>query len=279
MLLSVCLVLKPRTLLALPPTWGRAARGFFLNQVRKFDKVLAKQLHVVGGGLRPYTISFSHWEAGRDDPGPADQDFWLRITSLDKRVSNLLLAGAVGTTDAEPLKILTAEFEVIKVCLRPEEHPWAGESSFVELYNNWVARAKSGELPEVIRLKFCSPTAFATSGSQWDLPLPLPRLVFQSLWNKWMTFSSIPLELNVDEIGRCVGIRWHRLKTQMLNFGGRDRQVGFIGECEFGIRREAGDKFRREINLLADFAFYAGVGKKTAWGMGRVRRIDTPRGV
>jgi CRISPR-associated endoribonuclease Cas6 len=173
-----------------------------------------------------------------------------------------------------PLKLLNAEFEVAKVHRSPVEHPWAGQSSFEELYNNWVARGKEGRLPDKVGLKFYSPTAFSLSESKLDLPLPCPRLVFQSVLGKWNHFSSIPLELDLEEVERHVGIKRHRLETKMCDFG-EYKQVGFIGECWFLIDRQvrAESELLRITNLLADFAFYAGVGRKTTMGMGQVRRI------
>ncbi len=268
MLVSLCLVLEARRPALLPPTWGRAAQGLFLKKARELDGVLADRLHVPQAGPRPYTIGFSHH--GRS--GLGKPEVWLRITGLDERTSRRLLEMIREPGHFDFLRLFTAEFELKKVCRHPEEHPWAGEGSFMELYNNWVARAKEGDLPETIHLEFHSPTAFSVSGSQWDLPLPLPRLVFQSLWNKWAAFAPVPLKLSSEDVGRYVGIKRHRLETRMLHFGGAVKQVGFIGECEFAIRREAGVEFSRAINLLADFAFFAGVGKKTSWGMGQVRR-------
>ncbi len=274
MLLSLCLALKPRgkNVRLLPPTLGKAAYAGFLELIGALDADMAERLH--SAREKPFTLCLYRGDTGIT-PGESASDTgpWLRITSLDACLSRFLLEMASCPGGWGPLRLLDIELEIVKAYNRQEEHPWAGETSFVELYNNWVARAKRRQLPEDIWLEFCTPTAFAISGSEWDLPLPLPRLVFQSLFNKWTAFSSIPLDLKVEEIGRYVGIKRYSLRTQMLQFGERSkRQLGFVGVCEFGIRREAGRDFRQLINLLADFAFYAGVGKKTAWGMGQVRR-------
>ena len=256
-----------------PPTMGKAAHAGFLGLVQKLDSRLAGRLH--GGRDKPFTVSFSQEDrkiGTRLNHGP-----WLRITSLDGELSQLLLELGENPDRIGPFRLLDAEFQVDKVYHHPEEHPWAGQSSFEELYNNWAARAKEGRLPRKVGLRFYSPTAFGRSRSAFDLPLPLPRLVFQSLLDKWNRFSSIPLEPDEEEIERHVGIERHRLETRMLDFG-EYKQVGFIGECWFIIDRQAGAKagmkLLRLINLLADFAFYTGVGRKTTMGMGQVRRIS-----
>ena len=94
-------------------------------------------------------------------------------------------------------------------------------------------------------------------------------------------------------------------RSQMLDYG-RYRQRGFVGTCQFHFLEdiEGDDSFLdddlpapweadledpppvypppvpgpleeerlREVNLLADFAFYCGTGYKTTMGMGQTRR-------
>jgi CRISPR-associated endoribonuclease Cas6 len=50
-------------------------------------------------------------------------------------------------------------------------------------------------------------------------------------------------------------------------------QVGFVGRVTYGLMAE-NEAARCQLNTLADFAFYAGVGMKTAMGMGQCRRVD-----
>ena len=52
----------------------------------------------------------------------------------------------------------------------------------------------------------------------------------------------------------------------------RSPQVGFVGQATYGLMAE-NEAARCQLNALADFAFYAGVGMKTALGMGQCRRI------
>ena len=157
-----------------------------------------------------------------------------------------------------------------KVYHRQEEHPWAGHSSFEELYNNGIAIAQQGK--NTIGLQFVSPTAFRMVNSRLNMPLPLPHLVFRSLAEKWNAFSLLPLRINWQKFDRAVTIARHRLETQLLDFG-RYAQVGFVGECLYLIDNRAGFQLLRTLQILAEFAFYAGAGRKTTMGMGQVRRI------
>jgi CRISPR-associated endoribonuclease Cas6 len=107
-----------------------------------------------------------------------------------------------------------------------------------------------------------------------NMPLPWPRLVFQSLANKWNAFAPMQLWINWADFDRQVTVARFDLKTKLLDFGGF-RQVGFVGECWFLIDPEARVPLRHALYTLAQFAFYAGVGRKTTMGMGMVRPLGS----
>ncbi len=57
-------------------------------------------------------------------------------------------------------------------------------------------------------------------------------------------------------------------------------QLGFVGMCKYDLRgpdeqvtEEAPLTVRQQILLLAQLAFYCGVGYKTAMGMGQARVV------
>jgi CRISPR-associated endoribonuclease Cas6 len=105
------------------------------------------------------------------------------------------------------------------------------------------------------------------------MPFPLPRFVFLTLAEKWNRHSPVHLGEEIAQVlAERVLLSRYNLKTHMLDFG-RYRQIGFTGRCEFRIEAENGDLWGRVPHLLADFAFYAGVGYKTTMGMGQVQRV------
>jgi len=55
---------------------------------------------------------------------------------------------------------------------------------------------------------------------------------------------------------------------------GRSKLIGCVGAIAFQILGEVDWLTIKQINTLSDFAFYAGVGRKTTMGMGIVRRIS-----
>ena len=104
---------------------------------------------------------------------------------------------------------------------------------------------------------------------------PRPELVFGSLARTWSLYSPLALPLDRDELvamtADAVVMSRYELRTQMLQFP-KHKQVGFVGyviyECV------AGGPLAAALDLLADFALYAGVGYKTTMGMGQTRRMD-----
>src|SRR5207247_1043338 len=100
------------------------------------------------------------------------------------------------------------------------------------------------------------------------------------LIHAWNLFSPLPLPVPLLEfVERCVGVARHRIATRMVQFGDSERQIGFTGMSSFILmRRErtglSVDEYRQRaqtLNLLTQFAFYTGVGVRTAVGMGQVR--------
>ena len=276
MLLSLCLFLKASEDDAqdLPPTLGKAVHASFMGLVHRLDPKMATKLHEVNSE-RPFTLSLFHRtfpNEGKGKEAGGKQEYWLRVTSLDGELSRLLLELALSPDGLEPLKLLDAEFEIAKVYHSPMEHPWAGQSSFEELYNNGIAITRREGNTHIIGLQFVSPTAFRIVNSRLNMPLPLPHLVFRSLAEKWNAFSPLPLRVNWQEFDRVVTIARHHLETQLLDFG-HYAQVGFIGKCWYLIDNKASFQLLHTLQTLAEFAFYAGVGRKTAMGMGQVRRI------
>lgn len=257
--LSVVLLLKVQQEIDRSRFFGRAIHGYFLRSIGKLDPELASALHE--RAEKPFTVSplFPR--------GPREAAHWLRFTSLSEELSALLRK--LGPDDLGRLRLGPVELEVQAVLKERDEHPWAGSCSFDELYNNGLSRARKGQS---IGLKFVTPTTFKLAGSQnLSMPLPWPRLVFQSLAGRWNSFSPIPLWVDWPEFERAVTVAWFRnLRSVTVDLGGM-RLGGFTGECWFLIGPEAGLKLRQALFTLAEFSFYAGVGWKATMGMGMVR--------
>ena len=68
-----------------------------------------------------------------------------------------------------------------------------------------------------------------------------------------------------------VAVSRYDLSTRVIS-AGRYKLLGFVGECTYRILDQA-SPFTPELNMLADFALFSGVGMKKGQGMGQTRRI------
>jgi CRISPR-associated endoribonuclease Cas6 len=164
-------------------------------------------------------------------------------------------------------------------------HPWAGTTSFEKIWD----RARENHPPQEIHLEFATPATFKSSGN-W-IPLPHPILLFGSLVRKWVFFAPnvyhTPPELE-PFIEYMLPLNVYDCWSESVRGKNRKNLQGFMGNASYNIRSDEEaqtalkdalqqsaevDRLARQIRLLADFAFYSGIGSKTAMGMGMVRQI------
>lgn len=167
-------------------------------------------------------------------------------------------SGTGGTPAGVPLVLERRRF---LPSAAEEEGPWAGRS-------DWEALGKD-RAQGPLQMIFCTPTTFRQG--DLDLPLPVPRLVLGGLLEKWNRFSPFPLPLDPESLERRVALSAGRVRIRPFH-DGRDEIRGFVGCAEFHVARSASAEERRALGALADFAFFAGVGRKTTHGMGLVRK-------
>jgi len=246
----------------LASTHGHAVHGWFLDLVARHDVALAAVLHN-GPGPRPFTLSMVRGGARRAKGTlrlEEGQEAWLRITSLDGRLTEFLVGLDLECTG--PIPLLGCEFVPGRLRTDARDHRWARLETFEALL------ARSGERQAGrIAILFASPTTFR-SGPE-SIPLPLPRLVLRSLAAKWSAFGPAPLDPRLlDEASRALRLARYSLSTALLEFPDY-RLVGFEGRCEFLLDGADGEAAQIARGLLA-LAFFAGVGYKTMMGMGQV---------
>lgn len=280
MLYSIALKLRPVQEGSIPATVGRQAYAAFLATVRQADKALAEVLHEAPVSPKPFTVSpllgvpraLEGWVA--ITPG---KDYYLRFTVLLPDIFQQFMRRFLRAETRPTLRLGRVEFLISEVLTTPGSSPWAGYTSFGQLW-------EKAEAMEDIRLEFTSPTAFNLGTRDWGkhfVVLPEPTLVFRSLLKAWnayapMTFAEEPLR---EYVAENVVVKRHDIRTQMLRYP-RHFQVGFIGTVTYGLMADdpstsSGQRqeIRRQLNALADFAFYAGVGYHTTMGMGQTRRV------
>jgi CRISPR-associated endoribonuclease Cas6 len=251
----------------MPATVGNALHALFFDLVAQKDWVMAHELHAARAE-KPFAVSPLQGEFTTTNGFLSLSDervYWIRLTSIENRLSALLLELKDSITEVQ---IFGESFRVTRAVADASEHPWAGQTTFEDMYNSIVASPQPWQ--KKIRMSFFSPTTFR-SGRK-NIPLPVPRLVFLHLSQKWNAFSRINLGSNIaDIIDERLSLSRHSIRTNVLDFG-TYKQIGFVGECEFLIHGE-NDIPSRVFHLLAKFAFYAGIGHKTTMGMGQARLV------
>ena len=273
MLVSAVLKLKTDVALTLPATLGRAANACFLGMVRSRNPELADKIHEMKKN-KPLTVSplqgsFSP-ENGliRLSPG---NEYWIRFTSIDESLTEVVLSICQHPPDT--IVLANRTLNVLQFATDAADHPWARTARWEDLYNKWMVEQDG--CSNKIRMQFLSPTTFRSGGR--NLPFPLMQLVFLNLVSKWNEYS--PIFVGDEEVHSLVDAKGtlsrYESRTKMYDFGPY-RQVGFVGECEYGLLKLSveEEEWLKVFHMLADFAFFAGVGYKTTMGMGQARKVD-----
>jgi CRISPR-associated endoribonuclease Cas6 len=264
--------------------------------VRRAAPALADALHG-GQTQRPFTVS-NLLEIGwpRKDkitlsPG---KTYTLRITGFSPQLSALLRERLIpelpptitladvplqvtgntagGSTEASAACDELSRVELSRALAEVSDaHPWACTDTFEALVQRHTL---SASIPPRVGLRFASPTLFRSE--DMNVPLPLPGLVFGGLLDKWNAFAPLQLPAEVRCFAQeCLAVSRYRLETRRVAFGedGRCGTVaGCVGDCSYAIRVK--DKYWMGlIHLLAAFAFYAGVGRRTTMGLGQCRAL------
>ncbi|MEJ5312392.1 MAG: CRISPR system precrRNA processing endoribonuclease RAMP protein Cas6 [Anaerolineae bacterium] len=241
--------LQPEQAQALPPYPGRALHALFYQWLALGDYALSTHVHA-DDGPRPFTIAPLRSVDGQPT---------LRLTLLDDALWPALSQGIALTPAVEVLgHLLTL----------PAGGPQITQRSYADL----AAHARADTR---LNLRFLSPTSFRSR--EMHYPLPDPVLVFQSWLNRWNEFAPEEHQINVavlDLVAAHVAVSYYNGRTEMVDFGGNKRVVGFVGAVQYSILRASkiGDEWLRKLNTLADYAPFCGTGHKTAQGMGQTRR-------
>lgn len=266
---------------------GQKALALFLQElIQRQDEVLAARLHEPRR-VKPFTTAILKPAGSRGLRGSGGSsgsdlegiEIRVRITLLDDAlyplVSQFFLRD-VG--DVPTLQLGRASLLISKLTVTPEsEEPWSGFSSFEDI----VAQASEAETAWTIR--FWTPTCFKVGDA--EVPLPYPRLVFQSWLNSWEQHAPKPLFADKGERKAFLGevveghvtVSFDRLVAEEKAFyfdGRRTRERGFTGICRFVANAKKLEPIHLKIlATLAAYSFYSGTGRKTTMGMGVTRRI------
>jgi CRISPR-associated endoribonuclease Cas6 len=219
-----------------PEDLGGAIRALVFKWLATADAALASRLHQ--HHCPPFTVAVQ---------SNASDGLVLRITLLQRELLAPLLWGLRDDLGREIL--------LVGVPCRL--------GKWVDIAHKFSFEALCQVPPtEVISLKFVSPTSFKQS--QTIQPFPLPELVFGNLLRRWNTFA--PVELQFPNLEWSGVVSAYNLKTRTKSLNGT-AEIGTTG----WVRYRFNDPEQVKVaTILAHFAELAGVGRKTAMGMGRV---------
>jgi CRISPR-associated endoribonuclease Cas6 len=270
---------------------GRAVFQSGLEILNVYNPALGADVHdedaekpfTASGLMRGDTVHFGDLEAG--------DACWLRFTALSAATVAALdtyrMTTAACLSDGQTvyIEIDRVLWEVTAVAWDDARLP--GLNSYQQL----IERHRETPPESSHTLTFRSATTFRSNGL--ITPLPRPDLVFGSLLNRWIAFTAHRLRDLPDD--QLMQFLTHHLnigsyQTETAHYKGKHgvTEVGFTGTVTFDVLRASEHLHKREpeieralrrdyiwcartVNLLADFAYYSGVGRKTTNGMGMVR--------
>jgi len=258
-------------------TQGHLAHAAFLDIMNQTDPSLAQALHDFNG-RKPFTLSqLEGFGRGRDGQQRinAGQEGWLRVTLLDPLLFQTFIHHFLRGRNQANIHLNNATFHISEILSNPQSHPLAGFHTLDNLFSHWQRVKQVPGQHHTIHLTFRSPTAFSLRGPEQRHRnmhiLPDPALVFGELAGYWDRLTGNQWQDRIREFAAFhVVVARHKIETHMFQYT-NGKQVGFTGDVSFQIL-EPDPEYISGLNLLADLAFYTGLGTKTTQGMGQVMR-------
>ncbi len=307
-LYAFLLKLRPLQQGTLMPFSGELVHGAWLNWLRSAAPDVATWLHE-GNRRRLFTCSSLQFplpesrmrQAERENvhlPLDPEKTYTIRITLLLGELFPLFYNALMhfnmsesGATKPPFMRIGKQVFLLEEVIVDNDDvSSWTGFTSFVQL----VEKAKTLRLGKVepLALEFASLTTFSKGNAKTSVygnhyaRLPLPQYIFPGLARRWQELAPPELAhvVQMERIEQYVEndgviVVDYDLKPHHVHFT-THVQPGFVGMCKYHVRgpdeettAEAPLTVKQQVLLLAQLAFYCGIGYKTAMGMGQVRPI------
>ncbi len=235
------------------PFAGGAIHAQVLEWLRQGDPSVSKAIH--DSQYSPLSVSGLMSNRHNAKVGEGD-DVYFRVGLLNGKLLNPLLNGLEESAESS-FCLANFPFVLRSIDLLPGGDPWVGSSDYVLL-------AKMPTVLNDLTLKFISPVSFKLNAGQGIQLFPLPESVFGNLRRRWNAFA--PEEFKLPKIQWGEVVYDYVLETQKVRLA-NSTEKGAIGwvRYQFPDPEQA-----RAATILAHFAFFSGVGRKTAMGMGQV---------
>lgn len=268
---SLVLNLVPRSSIPSGYLTGKHLHALFLTLVSSVDQALGNRLH---GQKADKAFSLSPLQvAGRSNRGqslqweqqraiPEGTACWWRVSLLDDELFGHLTQLWLNLNPNHPWHLGPANLQITSILGTPQlTQPWANFSTYTQLYE------QASDQERQINFAFCTPTAFRQS--QFDCALPTRDSVFGSLLRRWNQYSGIEFPETLME---PIFPSFFDIRTEIVA-DSRSKFIGCVGLMSFRILGNVEPFMIKQINTLANFALYSGVGRKTPMGMGMVLRV------
>lgn len=261
----------------LPASHGDLTQAAFYAVIDATAPELAQALHD-HDQRKPYTLSRLRGEPAARQDGtlylPAGWEGEFRLTLLHASLFKAFMQHLLDNPNLN-IRLGQANFAISQVYGAPGSHPWCGYTTAETL------AAQAGQKRQ-IHLHVASPASFnLKEKADSDQPrlqvLPDAELIWSGLRSNWQRFAgqTIPIEFENWVKRNVVIADVQRWETAALRYKRRPL-IGGRGNVTFEALHDDPEMLRI-WNLLADFAFYAGLGRKTAIGMGQCRRLTDER--
>ncbi|MCU0547554.1 MAG: CRISPR-associated endoribonuclease Cas6 [Oscillatoriaceae cyanobacterium Prado104] len=268
------LILNLIPLAPIPPGYltGRHLHALFLTLVSSVDPKLGDYLHDAAAD-KAFTLSplqtkkcpfkkhhSLQWE--HEKPIPEHTFCWWRITLLDDSLFGKLTQLWLNLNPSKPWHLGPADLSIANILGTPQTNqPWANACDYSQLYR------QASETNRSIAFSFATPTSFRQG--KFDTVLPTKESVFNSLLSRWNKYSGIEISPLSTE---ALYPSFVNIKTEVTS-NYHSSFIGVVGEVTYRILGDVEPLVIKQINALADFAIYCGLGRKTPMGMGMVRRL------
>jgi CRISPR-associated endoribonuclease Cas6 len=270
---SLILNLTPKSPIYPQFLTGRHLHALFLTLVSYVDKDLGTYLHDSQADkaftLSPLQIAKNspihkrhQLQSQHQEAIPTGTPCWWRISLLDDALFGKLTQLWLNLNPQQPWHLGSADLYITSIQGTPQStQPWANACTYTQLYD------QASDSERVISLNFATPTAFRQG--KYDTTLPTRESVFKSLLSRWNKYSGIEFEnLDFDSIFPS----FINIHTEIVA-DSRSKFIGIIGEVSYRIMGDIEAVQIKQINTLADFTIFAGIGRKTTMGMGMGRRV------
>ena len=263
---AIVYLLQAENSAKLPIINGRLMHAAFFKILNDFSQSLGDFIHAQYN-LKPFTVSFL--EPARNILSIDDNfivkrgnKFFWRVTGLNKEI----LQAALNVPVDKKIRAGSLTLRLDKIICDGNIR----DDSGVIAIEDFISQAKNFPPVKEICFDFLSPVSFRID--DFDAPYPRPELIFASLADKW-TQAEIPVVADKKIIRELAS------KIRLTKWCGESKQfylsrnhgtLAFQGKFFYNITALTND-VQKVFLLLSKFGEFAGVGRLTGQGFGRVK--------